>query len=72
MKGCGVGLNKHLKKKECGDWQACVLKKENKIQATRTRNCKGMIKLNGEEDAKVLLIRELEELDKYRRCHGLL
>lgn len=46
---------------------ARILKKQNKIQATWTRNCKVMIQLNGTpEEAKTVMIRELKDLDQYR------
>ncbi|KAL3991233.1 [histone H3]-lysine4 N-trimethyltransferase PRDM7/9 [Sarotherodon galilaeus] len=46
--------------------KARYLKKQGKIQNTWTTNCKVFIKLNGTpEQAKVLVIRNMEELDKY-------
>lgn len=68
LKGSDVYLNEHLTKRNADiARQARILRKEKKIQATWTRNCKVMIKLNGtEEDAKVITIRDLEDLDKYR------
>lgn len=67
LKGMGVYLNEHLTKKNAAiaRW-ARTLRKLNKVQATWTRNCKVMIRLNGTpEEAKVLMIRELKELDHY-------
>jgi len=43
------------------------MKKQKKIQNTWTTNCKIFIKLNGTpEEAKVLVIRNMEDLDKYQ------
>lgn len=66
LKGTGVYLNEHLTKKNADIARhARTLRKHNKIQATWTRNCKVMIRLNGtSEEAKVLTIRELKELDQ--------
>ena len=67
LKGSNVYLNEHLTRKNANiAHQARVLRKENKIQATWTTNCKIYIKLNGTpEEAKILLISELSELDQY-------
>ncbi len=67
LKGTGVYLNEHLTKKNADIARhARILRKQNKIQATWTRNCKVMIRLNGTpEEAKVYAIRELKELDQY-------
>lgn len=44
-----------------------LLRKQKKIQSTWTANCKVFIKLNGPpEVAKVLVIRSMEELEKYQ------
>lgn len=69
LKGSGVYLNEHLTKRNADiARQARILRKEKKIQATWTRNCKVMIKLNGTpEEAKVITIKDLEELDIYTR-----
>ena len=68
LRGSNVYLNEHLTKRN-GDIarKARFLRKHEKIQGTWTNNCKIYIKLNGEspEDAKVLLIKELSELQKY-------
>ncbi|KAJ8279327.1 hypothetical protein COCON_G00063930 [Conger conger] len=67
LKGTQVYLNEHLTKKN-GDIarKARFLKKQQKIQSTWTTNCKIFIKLNGTpEQAKVLVIRELQDLDNY-------
>lgn len=68
LKGTGVYINDHLTKKNADiAWQARMLKKAKNIQATWIRNCKIMIKLNGTpEEAKVMEIKDIKELDKYR------
>lgn len=69
LKGSDVYLNDHLTKKNAEiAREARYLRKTNKIKATWTRNCKVLIRLNGStpEDAKVIMVRELNELDKYR------
>lgn len=65
LKGTGVFLNEHLTQKN-GEIarQARILKKQNKILATWTRNCKIMIRQS--EESKVMVIREMKDLDKYR------
>ena len=67
LKGSDVYLNEHLTKRNAEiAKQARTMKKAKKIQATWTRNCKVMIKLNGEpEEAKVIMIKDLKELEKY-------
>lgn len=67
LKGTGVYLNEHLTKKNADiARQARILRKQNKIQSTWTRNCKVMIRLNGTpEEAKVMMIRELKDLNQY-------
>ena len=68
LKGSNVYMNEHLTKKN-GDiaQRARRLRKQEKIQATWTANCKVYIKLNGDtpEEAKVLVIKALSDLDKY-------
>ncbi|KAL7405847.1 hypothetical protein ABVT39_008511 [Epinephelus coioides] len=67
LKGSDVYLNEHLTKRN-GDIarRARFLRKQRKIQSTWTANCKIYIKLNGSpEEAKVLVIRDIDELDKY-------
>lgn len=68
LKGTNVYLNEHLTKKNAEiAWKARDLKKHHKIQHTWVTNCKILIKLNGSaEDAKILTVRHLEELDKYQ------
>ena len=68
LSGTGVYLNEHLTKKNADiAWQARLLRKQRKIQSTWTRNCKIMIRLNGPPDtAKVVMVREMRELDPYR------
>lgn len=67
LKGTNVYLNEHLTKKNADiARKARLLRYQKKIQATWTSNCKIFIKLNGTpEQAKVLVIRNLEELDKF-------
>ena len=68
LKGTNVYINEHLTKKNSDiARQARLLRKQNKIQSTWTANCKILIKLNGTpEEAKVLVIRDITELDKYQ------
>lgn len=68
LRGSDVYLNEHLTKKNADiARQARILKKQNKIQATWTRNCKVWIKLNGSpEEASIIVVRELSELDRYK------
>lgn len=68
LKGSNVFINEHLT-----EWNADIarkaryLKKQGKNQSTWTTNCKIFIKLNGTpEQVKVLVIGNIEELDKYR------
>ena len=69
LKGSDVYINEHLTKRN-GDIarMARLLRKQQKIQSTWTRNCKVMIKLNGDtpEQAKVITVRDAKELDKYK------
>lgn len=67
LRGTDVYLNEHLTKKNSDiARQARALRKQSKIQGTWTRNCKVWIKLNGTpEEAKVIMIRELADLDKF-------
>ncbi len=67
LKGTNVYLNEHLIKKNADiARKARRLKKQGKIQATWTASCKIFIKLNGSpEEAKVMIIKEERELDKY-------
>ncbi|MEQ2166790.1 hypothetical protein GOODEAATRI_031920 [Goodea atripinnis] len=47
--------------------QERFLRNQKKIQSTWTTNFRVFIKLNGSlEEAKILLIRQIEELDKYQ------
>ena len=68
LKGTDVYLNEHLTKHNADiAKQARYLRKQKKIQSTWTASCKIFIKLNGTpEEAKVLLIKSIEELDKYQ------
>lgn len=67
LKGTNVYLNEHLIKKNADiARQARILRKQKKIQSTWTSDCKIFIKLNGTpEQAKVLVIKEMTELEKY-------
>ncbi|KAJ8358730.1 hypothetical protein SKAU_G00152550 [Synaphobranchus kaupii] len=65
LKGTQVYLNEHLTKRNADIARtACFLRKQKIIQSTWTANCKVFIKLN--EAPEVLLIRDIEELDKYQ------
>ncbi|CAL9705113.1 unnamed protein product [Knipowitschia caucasica] len=68
LKNTGVFLNEHLTRKNADIARnARYLRKQNKIQATWTRNGQVKIKLNGTpENAKVITIRELKDLDPYK------
>lgn len=69
LKGSAVYMNEHLTKKNADiARQARYLRKQNKIKATWTRNCKVMIRLNGStpEEAKTITVRNLQDLDQYR------
>uniref|UniRef100_A0A1A8RDI2 Uncharacterized protein n=1 Tax=Nothobranchius rachovii TaxID=451742 RepID=A0A1A8RDI2_9TELE len=67
LKGTNVYINEHLTKQNADiARKARFLRKQGKILNTWTTNCKILVKLNGSpEQAKVLLIRSLEELEKY-------
>ena len=68
LKGTGVYLNEHLTKKNAHiAREARKLKKENKIKATWTRNCRVFIRLNGAspEEEKVLAVRATKDLEQY-------
>ncbi|MEQ2218812.1 hypothetical protein XENOCAPTIV_008504 [Xenoophorus captivus] len=67
LKGSDVFINEHLTKKN-GDIarKARFLRRQKKIRSTWTTNCKVFIKLIGTpEEAKVLVVRDITELDKY-------
>ncbi|CAL8253034.1 unnamed protein product [Merluccius merluccius] len=68
LKGSDVYMNEHLTKRNADiAKKARYLKKQNKIQHTWTTNCKIFIKLNGTpEEAKVLMVRSIDELDAYQ------
>lgn len=68
LKGTDVYVNEHLTKKNADiARKARFLKKQGKIQSTWTTNCKVCIKLNGSpEEAKVLVIRDIDELNKFQ------
>lgn len=67
LKGTNVYVNEHLIKKNADiARQARLLRKQKKIQSTWTSDCRVYVKLNGTpEQAKVLVIREMNELEKY-------
>lgn len=67
LKGTDVYMNDHLTKSNADiAKKARQLRREKKIQQTWTANCKVFIKLNGPpENAKVLVIRNIEELNEY-------
>jgi len=66
LKGSDVFINEHLTKKNADiARKARFLRKQKKIQSTWTTNCKVFIKLNRTpEEAKVLVVRDITELDK--------
>lgn len=68
LSGTGVYINEHLTKKNADiARQAHILRRQNKIHATWTRNCKVMIRqIGSSESAKVIWIKELKDLDPYR------
>lgn len=67
LRGTNVYINEHLTKQNADiARKARLMKKQGKIQHTWTSNCKIFIKLNGTpEQAKVLVIRNIEELVRY-------
>lgn len=69
LRGSDVYINEHLTKKNAEiAREARLLRKQNKIKSTWTRNCKVLIKLNGDtpETAKVITVRDVKELDAYK------
>lgn len=68
LKGTNVFINEHLTKRNADiARRARNLRKQGKIQNTWTNNCKVFIKLNGTpEQARVVVIRSMEELDRYQ------
>lgn len=68
LKGSNVFINEHLTKHNAEiAKKARHLKKLGKIQGTWTTNCKIFIKLNGSpEEAKVLTIKNMADLEKYQ------
>ncbi|XP_061759531.1 uncharacterized protein LOC133554604 [Nerophis ophidion] len=67
LKGSNVYLNEHLTKNNADiAKRARFLRKEGKIQATWSSNCKVYIKLNGApEQAQVLMVTSLNDLEKF-------
>jgi len=68
LKGTNVYINEHLTKKNADiARKARYLRKQEKIQHTWVTNGKIFIKLNGSpEEAKILIVKNMEELDKYQ------
>lgn len=68
LKGTNVYINEHLTKKNADmARKARYLKKQGKIQHTWVTNGQIYIKLTGSpEEAKIIKIRNMEELDKYQ------
>lgn len=69
LKGTNVYVNENLTKKNADiASRARFLRRLSRIQSTWTSNCKVFIKLNGRspEEAKVLVIKELADLDRYQ------
>lgn len=67
LKGTNVYINEHLTRRN-GEIarKARYLKKQKKIQGTWVRNGKIYIKTNGTpEEAKVMVIKQINELDRY-------
>lgn len=67
LKGTNVYMNEHLTKRNADiARRARLLKRQSKIQHTWVTNGKIFIKLNGSpEEAKVVVVRNAEDLDKY-------
>lgn len=68
LKGTGVYVNEHLTKKNAEiTRQARILRRVKRIQDTRTRKCKVMIRLNGTpEQAKAIVVRDMKDLEQYK------
>ncbi|CAJ1057666.1 hypothetical protein DPX16_0011 [Xyrichtys novacula] len=69
LKGTSVYMNEHLTAKNAEiAKEARLLRKDGKIKATWARDCKVLIRLNGPspEAEKVMMIKELEQLEPYR------
>ena len=69
LNGTNVYLNEHLTRKNAEiAREARFLKKKGKINATWTRDCKVLIRVNGPtpEQEKTVTVRELSDLDKYK------
>ena len=69
LKGTNVFMNEHLTKKNA-DMARCarLLRKQNKINSTWTRDCKIWIRTNGSstEEEKSIVIREMEDLERFQ------
>lgn len=69
LKGSEVYVNEHLTKRTAEiAREARILRRNNKIRATWTRNCKVYIQLNGSspENSKVILVRDLKDLEQFK------
>ncbi|CAL9695121.1 unnamed protein product [Knipowitschia caucasica] len=69
LKGSAVYINEHLTKKTAEmAREARFLRKNDKIRATWTRNCKVFIQLKGNtpEQARVMMVRDLHDLEQFR------
>lgn len=69
LSGTSVYMNEHLTAKNAEiAREARLLKRNGRIKATWTRDCKVLIRLNGPspEAEKVMVIKELEQLEPYR------
>lgn len=69
LRGTAVYINEHLTQKMAQiAREARILRKNGKVKATWTRNCKVFIQLNGSnpEQAKVIMVRELKDLEQYK------
>lgn len=68
LRDTGVYINEHLTKKNSEIARQCRnLRKASKVQSTWTRNGNVFIRQNGTpEQAKVVVIRHLRELDQYK------
>ena len=67
LKGTGIFLNEHLTKKngEIARYGR-LLRKQQKIQSTWTRNGRVYIKPNGSDQVKPIMIKNLKELEQYK------
>lgn len=69
LKGSDVYINEHLTKRTAEiAREARILRRNNKIRATWTRNCKVYVQLLGAnpEHSKVILVRDLQDLEQFK------